>query len=175
MADPLFEWGPISPGDVGTLLGSDGDFGGVRVRFPKHPFWYVQMGDLEVVKQDDLRLERLRAGPTMLLYHQTSAENARKILSSQRLLRGSQGLAGGGIYFAASAAETAHKAQAKGVILQARVRLGKRMEVQESAVKTTYRSLLDQGYDSVFITRRKTGLEYVVYNYDQVTDIRRYG
>jgi hypothetical protein len=48
--------------------------------------------------------------PAMTLYHQTDADCARCILESQTFKCGDGGLVGPGIYFAASAVDTGHKA-----------------------------------------------------------------
>lgn len=118
------------------------------------------------------RVERLNSGPTMTLYHQTSAENAQLIIASQQMRRGSDGLCGGGIYFADSPSATDAKARSKGVVLRASVRLGRSKQVDDGDHGISFQSLLSDGYDSV-ISRRNTGTEYVVYNHDQVSDIRR--
>ena len=117
------------------------------------------------------RERRLRSN-SMTLYHQTSPDVARKILTSQKMRRGKGGLAGGGIYFATSPSDTENKAHRHGTILAAEVHLGKVMRVDpngESGI--TFTKLSKKGYDSVLIPR-SGGAEYVVYNYDQVTSIR---
>jgi rubredoxin len=107
------------------------------------------------------------------LYHQTSPEFASEIIRSQRMRRGNPGLAGSGIYFAESARETEHKAQKKGAMLRATVRLGRVKTVSSNGDSSvTFASLQAEGYDSVRIPR-PGGTEYVVYNWDQVTSIER--
>ena len=106
-----------------------------------------------------------------ILYHQTSRENAQLILSRKnKMLRGSDGLASGGIYFAISKEQTDNKAQSKGVYITARVRLGQVKEIDMIASEViTFNKLLSQGYDSVKINRGvDSKTEYVVYNNDQV-------
>jgi len=81
-------------------------------------------------------------------------------------------LAGSGIYFAVTEADTNHKAHNQGVILRAKVYLGNVLEISSNGDSTiTFESLLARGYDSVRILR-PGGPEYVVYNEDQVTDIK---
>ena len=109
---------------------------------------------------------------TMTLYHQTSREIANKILSSGTMLRGSSGLAGGGIYFACSASDTERKAKQHGVILECTVAVGSIKTVGSSPPDFTFSGLRSEGYDSVKITGRASGVEYVVYNSDQVLSIR---
>ena len=106
-----------------------------------------------------------------ILYHQTSRINAQLILNGgNKMFRGSDGLADGGIYFAISKEQTNDKAHSKGVYITARVRLGRVKEVDMIANESiTFTRLLNQGYDSVKINRgSESKSEYVVYNYDQV-------
>ncbi|CAJ1397917.1 unnamed protein product [Effrenium voratum] len=112
------------------------------------------------------------ANATLELYHNTSPDRAEAIVQSQRMYRGSDGLAGGGIYFAESEAEARRKAHNHGAMLSATVRVGKVKVVHRSA-DASYLQLRSEGYDSVKILGRDSGAEYVVYNYDQVTNIRR--
>ena len=105
------------------------------------------------------------------LYHQTDRPSANEILQSQNMLRGSSGLAGGGIYFAISKEDTNRKAHKKGVFLKCRVKLGNVKKISSNGDNSiTFSSLQAQGYDSVEIPR-PGGTEYVVYNKDQVYSI----
>ena len=116
------------------------------------------------------RASRLRDGGTATLFHNTDAD--RKIISEQRMVRGSSGWAGGGIYFAGSENETLQKTQNKGRTLEARVKLGRVLVVTTSSVKDfSFTELQNMGFDSVKITGIRTGDEYVVYNGDQVGSI----
>ena len=109
---------------------------------------------------------------TKTLYHMTSDKAALSIITMQEMRRGSDGLAGGGIYFAVSERDTAHKAHQKGPILRAKVRLGRVKKISSNGNSSiTFSRLLQEGYDSVMIPR-PGGTEYVVYNSDQVFDIR---
>ena len=47
---------------------------------------------------------------TIRLYHVTSPDSAKAIVNSYKMLRGSTGLFGGGIYFAETEAIASHKA-----------------------------------------------------------------
>ena len=121
------------------------------------------------------RKSRLRAN-TARLYHVTSEENGKKILKSGRMYRGIQGWAGGGIYFATTPAAARSKARNSGVMLSATVLLGivKHVTGFEGNIKKIhFRSLIREKCDSVSIDLAQTGQEYVVYNYDQVMNIRR--
>lgn len=70
------------------------------------------------------RQRRLEQGKRMTLYHQTSREHADKIIASGKMLRGSHGNAGGGIYLAETKKETQWKALQHGVLLECEVQLG---------------------------------------------------
>ena len=109
----------------------------------------------------------------LTLYHQTDADSAQSILQSQTFRCGQDGLVGGGIYFAASSSDTGHKAHRRGVILKARVNLGRIKIVEhghEAGVNA--RSVSSQGYDSVRINRHG-GTEYCVYDESRITNIER--
>ena len=112
------------------------------------------------------------------LYHQTSGDIAEIILRSppgKQMKPGTEGLAGGGIYFATTPELTGHKAHAHGVILRAYVRLGKIKTLEaEGDTRMTLDKLKRQGFDSVCIARKvSSGQEYVVYDPDQVLFIER--
>ena len=106
------------------------------------------------------------------LYHQTSQSAANAIISSQKMVCGTTGLAGGGIYFALSADDTNHKAKHKGVILQADVYLGNSKKIQSNGEQINVLELYQSGYASILIPRN--GSEYVVYNSLQVKNIKLY-
>jgi hypothetical protein len=110
-----------------------------------------------------------------ILYHQTDAETAEVILRTQHMKPGSSGLAGGGIYFATTPELTGHKAQRKGVILEATVALGKILTLDADGDRTmTLQKLKSMGFGSVCIARAvSSGQEYVVYDPGQVLRIDR--
>lgn len=123
---------------------------------------------------------RPRTGPRRVdhncttLYHCTNYDAATAIVSSQQFLRGSSGTAGGAIYFARSAADARRKAQhGHDVCLAAEVFLGNTKLLKAFDSSLTFTKLQHQGYDSVWL--RSTSLngdEFVLYNYDQVENIR---
>ena len=77
-------------------------------------------------------------------------------------------MAGGGVYFAVSVADTGRKAKAFGVIIRCQVKLGRIKDVDRNgAPGVTFTALNAEGYDSVMIPR-DNGREHVVYNHDQV-------
>ena len=117
------------------------------------------------------RQQRLNQGPTVTAYHNTDAD--RVIIKEQKMKRGSSGWVGGGIYWAETEAETHGKTQNKGRTLQAKVQLGRTLEmnVTNADSNMTYSKLQAKGYDSVKLTGPATGDEYVVYNSDQVSEI----
>jgi len=112
---------------------------------------------------------RLQENPPSLLYHQTNGNAARAIRKSRRMLRGTTGMAGGGIYFATTKSDTNHKSQkGHGWMIHAGVRLGRVKSISaEGDQNITFWTLQAEGYDSVYIPRSNGG-GYVVYNYDQV-------
>ena len=71
------------------------------------------------------------------------------------------GLAGGGIYFAESPSEARRKAHQHGA-----------MKVAHCSASESHDHLKRQGFDSVKLLGRDSGTEYIVYNWDQVTNIR---
>lgn len=110
---------------------------------------------------------------TLKLYHQTSEENAKKILKSQTMKPGRGGVVGPGIYFAVLPSDTNRKARLNGKLLQADVRLG--------SVYTTSRSeavdqdaLRQNGYSSVRWIGG-TGDEFVVFDSSAISNIRLVG
>lgn len=113
------------------------------------------------------RNDRIQNCVPRKLYHQTSRDRAERIQSDGRMSRGSSGYAGGGIYFGTTKQDTSKKSRRSGCMIVCDVKLGnvKRISSRDSSI--TYTSLLMEGYDSVEI-HRTTGIEYAVYNSDQV-------
>jgi hypothetical protein len=106
------------------------------------------------------------------LFHQTDRCAAARIVAAQKMVRGFSGLGGGGIYFAKTPSATNLKAHHHGVVLVATVWLGRVKQVgPEGAPGMTFSRLRGEGYDSLCILRGG-GVEYVVYNYDQVEKIK---
>lgn len=104
---------------------------------------------------------------TRILYHKTSCGSM--IWDSGKMLRGSDGAVGGAIYFAEDAATCDRKAESRGWVVKARVLTGKTKVVTSSDMKKyTYAELYDQGYDSIRLIGFSSGVEFVVYNMDQV-------
>jgi len=101
-------------------------------------------------------------------YHQTSPSIAKIIMKDKQMLRGSRGLAGGGIYFATNKRDTLRKAHEFGAVITARVKLGRIKKISyRGDYNICFSSLCREGYDSVEIPR-PGGTEWVVYNFDQV-------
>ncbi len=69
------------------------------------------------------RGKRLRDGPTMVLYHQTEPHVVTTILSTLEMRLGTQGVLGGGIYFAESPGDTVKKAHKHGGVVEAHVKV----------------------------------------------------
>lgn len=117
------------------------------------------------------RQERLKKY-VKTLYHQTSPEAAKAIIASQQFRLGASGYAGGGIYFTDDAETTNYKAHSKGVVIKADVLLGNAKTIYGKDESITFDKLLREGFDSIFLIR-PTGAEYVVYNSDQVRNVRK--
>ena len=154
---------------------------------------YKAVVDVLELAQDAEGLQRLRAkhgvivarpGPPnsslrrvrhncLTLYHFTNGSAARAIVSSQQMRRGSGGAAGGAIYFARTPADAQRKSARGGdVCLVADVWMGRSKVIDSIDPSLTFGGLQQEGYDSVWLTALN-GDELVVYNYDQVENIRR--
>ena len=107
--------------------------------------------------------------PHYTLFHQTCVDSAKKILASQRMVRGMDGICGAGIYFADSVEATFPKAHKHGAVLAAKVKMGN-TKLLNGPADVHFHSLLQEGFDSVTISSA-SGTEYVVYNFDQVYNI----
>ena len=132
-------------------------------------------------KSKDDRNQRLQRGQVLTCYHQTSEDAAKSIISSQTFRPGTEGVAGGGMYFAVKPEETQVKTHNFGPILQCKVKLGNNKRLPYDGDKNFlptncrdgFERCLNAGVDSVSFPRN-SGLEYVVYNRDQVYDIQYY-
>jgi len=109
------------------------------------------------------------------LYHVTDQKAADAIAKSQRMIRGSAGMFGGGIYFAESVKSANYKSEHKGGwVITARVLVGKEHVVSGASDGTfDFRKLQQMKCDSVWAPKgsgRYGGgeSERVVYNWDQV-------
>eukprot|EP01059_Diplonema_ambulator_P012992 TRINITY_DN23501_c0_g1_i2.p1 TRINITY_DN23501_c0_g1~~TRINITY_DN23501_c0_g1_i2.p1 ORF type:complete len:173 (+),score=30.74 TRINITY_DN23501_c0_g1_i2:400-918(+) len=107
-------------------------------------------------------------GSIRVLFHATTPQSACSI-QKEGFLRGKSGKAGGGIYFAFSAAEAERKAvSAGGVVLVCVVLVGKEL-VTTGLTSYTFTELQAKGFDSVHLTGLGADKdELIVYNYDQV-------
>ena len=129
----------------------------------------------------DDRNRRLQSGQVVTCYHQTSEDAAKSIISSQTFRPGTEGIAGGGMYFAVKPEETQIKTHNFGPILECKVKLGNNRGLPYDGDKSFldtkctdgFERCLKVGVDSVSIPRT-SGLEYVVYSRDQVYDIKYY-
>lgn len=83
-----------------------------------------------------------------LLYHVTSVDSAKSIVNLGKMLRGSSGMFGGGIYFALT--EDSHKAHYQGAIIAADVVLGFSLVCRQVMSTMNYTVLRKEyGCDSV--------------------------
>eukprot|EP01083_Nonionella_stella_P050655 134664_1 len=86
------------------------------------------------------------------LYHQTDQKGATAIQKSAKMIRGSQGMLGAGIYFAETKSATNKKALHSGYKIIADVFVGKVKIVSKPTnkdKKESFYSLWKQGYDSI--------------------------
>ena len=105
------------------------------------------------------------------LYHLTSISAGKAIKKSGKMLRGSSGWFGGGIYFAKSVAICARKSKnGTDCVIKAEVNMGKALVIDANSNKTnyTYTKLKKMGCNSVIAKGIATGDEFVVFNYSQV-------
>ena len=107
---------------------------------------------------------------TVTLYHMTDEPAAKAIKKSGKMLRGSQGAYGAGIYFADSPKACERKAHSHGWLIKARVKMGKAKVVSQNG-DHWHGDLKKAGFDSVYapVGPRGGGAEYVVFDYSQVT------
>lgn len=109
------------------------------------------------------------------LFHYTNRAAANAIVTSQHMMRGGQGVAGGGIYFARTPADARRKSQGgSDVCLQADVWMGNPKVLDAVDHGMNFTTLSREGFDSVWLTCMN-GDELVVYNYDQVENIKQVG
>ena len=105
------------------------------------------------------------------LYHLTSLDAGRKIKRSGKMLRGSQGWFGGGIYFASSVSNCARKSKhGSACVIKAEVNMGVSLVINANSCSTTYTysKLKSMGCNSIIAKGISTGDEFVVFNYSQV-------
>ena len=165
MAGPGIAIGPMG----GGVLIARGGGGMILGRLGGIPIMVGTSGGSRCVVGN--RRQRLADGEVVMGYHQTDDAGKRGI-QANGWKRGSSGLAGGGIYFARTPGETEGKAHHKGWIFECRVKMGNTKEVMGGDGGITFGTLESEGYDSVTIRGRRTGIEYVVYNCDQVETVR---
>jgi hypothetical protein len=105
------------------------------------------------------------------LYHVTSLDSGRKIKRCGKMLRGSSGWFGGGIYFASSVSSCLRKTRnGDSCVIKAVVDMGTALVINASSnsTKYSYSKLQSMGCNSVLARGINTGDEYVVFNYSQV-------
>ena len=112
-------------------------------------------------------------GRTKVLFHETSEAGGKAIYRSQTFNPGSKGMFGAGIYFATSSADCVGKAHQSGVVLTAKVKLGRSLVCRKAATGMTLEKVKQRGCQSVkgespAVTRP----EYAVFEPWQVTSIR---
>ena len=112
----------------------------------------------------------------MTLYHLTDEKSVGLIKDGgYKMIRGSSGAFGGGIYFAESAKKCERKAHRRGWVIKAKVKMGKALVVNH-VHDYTYTWLKERGFDSVYAPDGVKGghAEFVVYNHAQVKILDMY-
>jgi hypothetical protein len=143
------------------------------------------------------RIKRLINLGTTILYHQTTRENATKLLNTKIFndpMLGKAGIVGYGIYFAGIPQDTVGLGKGKGgVILEVEVYLGKMYTIENWSQPTkeelrkfkNFKNLRFEDVikyaDSIYVKNINDssislfGHEYIVYNQDQIKNIREWG
>ena len=102
----------------------------------------------------------------------TSLSAGRSIKRDGKMLRGSDGWFGGGIYFASSVEACKRKSKhGSDVIIKAEVNMGTALVISDAnrcSTKCTYSKLSGMGCNSIIAEGINSGTEYVVFNYSQV-------
>ena len=156
----LFGWDSEEPRDLGTFgyTVSLYGYGGFTKQRTKRRY-ELRMGN---------EIEGYR-GRTKTLYHVTSPVAAKLIIESKKMLRGSSGLFGGGIYFAETIEIANGKAHYHGATIKAKVVLGFSLICRTSRSELTYQLIHDQyGCNSTKGVGIVSNPEYVVYSWGQV-------
>jgi hypothetical protein len=148
---------------IGCILFAVGVFGKV---------WYIKYAcPLRPPSAPPRGVEKLYLG-TFILYHQTSHTAAHVIVSSQTMYAGRGGFFGPGIYFGRTADDTSKLGGGGGVILRARVDLGRALILSSSAGSMNLNTLRSADCQSVWGHAGNRPWEFVVYSSAQVTNIR---
>ena len=116
-----------------------------------------------VLQRDCLNIKAVKT-----LFHATTPPNAQSILM-QGFICGSNGIAGGGIYFAETEADAHRKAHRHGAMLMCGVEIGRQLEIQYQGNAQARQRMIDGGYDSVKVPRN--GTEHVVYDPRKVKSV----
>ena len=108
-------------------------------------------------------------GRVVRMYHGTSPDSARAIISNGRILRGPKGMLGPAIYFADTADSAVHKSEHRGAVVDAFVYLGVSLIVRRARYHMTYTAVKTVYHcDSVKAEDVVSRPEYAVYNWAQV-------
>ena len=122
------------------------------------------------------RMKKKKIGD-LKLYHMTDKNAAEAIAKSGKMLRGSNGWFGGGIYFARTKAKCtskAHNGHADPYFIYAKVKMGTALMLDTKAhggvgrQGITHTALKNRGCNSVLAYNIASGNEYVVYNWARV-------
>ena len=110
----------------------------------------------------------------LALIHQTSPENAEKIISTQQMIPSASGLFGPGVYFANTIEATNLKARQRQTYLIADVYVGKSVRIsKDEATKgnINFQSFRSQ-FNSIFGHGMPTGREIIVFDPNRIKNIK---
>jgi hypothetical protein len=107
-----------------------------------------------------------------ILYHGTSEWASKKILNFYLMKPGSKGMLGPGIYFAESVEDAHEKAHKNQIILSVEVKVGIQYCTWEPEKKMNKEKLAELGCNSVRWDSRSTGVEYCIFDPEQIISFR---
>ena len=104
----------------------------------------------------------------LLLYHVTDWASVSSIRREGRMRPGLSGMFGPGIYFAESSHEASRKAHKHGAIIKALVHVGRMLVLDDTNSSLSPSELHNKGFNSVKAVEHLSGVEYIVYNSEDV-------
>lgn len=115
-----------------------------------------------------------------VLIHQTDIGAAEAIIGSQKMIPGSKGMYGPGVYFGNSVDACNLKALKKGVYLAVEVNPGKTKPISKEEANalnmyndlSQYQKLINQGFTAVCGYHQPTGREFVLYDPNRIISIK---
>jgi hypothetical protein len=132
-------------------------------------FMVVPCDNDACIQQQQQRQQRLDTGKTLWLYHETDRTSAELIKAAGgKMIRGTDGVGGGGIYLGLSASDCREKSLHDCVILKCRVKIGEVLNGDDMNSTWTFAKLICQGKDTLWLRLCYGSKSYVVHSWDQV-------